>query len=32
MSVTPVGSRRNISVMEAAVLSAQEDGRPVTPG
>ena len=32
MSVTPAGSRRNISVMEAASVSAQEDGRPVSPG
>jgi scyllo-inositol 2-dehydrogenase (NADP+) len=32
MSLTPAGSRRNISVMEAAVISAQENGRPVTPG
>jgi scyllo-inositol 2-dehydrogenase (NADP+) len=31
MSVTAAGSRRNIAVMEAAVTSAREDGRPVTP-
>lgn len=31
MSVTPTGSRRNIAVMEAAVASAREAGRPVTP-
>ena len=31
MSVTPVGSRRNIAVMEAATLSARDAGRPVTP-
>jgi predicted dehydrogenase len=32
MSLTPAGSRRNVAVMEAATISAQEDGRPVTPG
>ncbi|MDQ1747252.1 MAG: scyllo-inositol 2-dehydrogenase [Frankiaceae bacterium] len=31
MSVTAAGSRRNISVMEAATLSARDGGRPVTP-
>jgi scyllo-inositol 2-dehydrogenase (NADP+) len=31
MSVTAAGSRRNISVMEAATVSAREGGRPVTP-
>jgi predicted dehydrogenase len=31
MSVTAAGSRRNISVMEAATASAREGGRPVVP-
>jgi len=31
MSVTAAGSRRNISVMEAATVSARDGGRPVTP-
>ncbi|MDQ1687509.1 MAG: scyllo-inositol 2-dehydrogenase [Frankiaceae bacterium] len=31
MSVTPQGSRRNISVMEAATESARSGGRPVMP-
>jgi predicted dehydrogenase len=31
MSVTAEGSRRNISVMEAATASAREGGRPVVP-
>ena len=31
MSVTADGSRRNISVMEAASVSAREGGRPVVP-
>jgi hypothetical protein len=31
MSLSPEGSRRNIAVMEAATVSAQEDGRTVTP-
>ena len=31
MSVTAAGSRRNIAVMEAAVTSAREGGRPVQP-
>jgi predicted dehydrogenase len=31
MSVTPAGSRRTVAVMEAAVTSAREDGRPVVP-
>jgi len=31
MSVTAAGSRRNISVMEAATASAREGGRPVIP-
>jgi scyllo-inositol 2-dehydrogenase (NADP+) len=31
MSVTAAGSRRNISVMEAATVSARDGGRPVVP-
>jgi len=31
MSVTAAGSRRNISVMEAATTSARDGGRPVVP-
>jgi predicted dehydrogenase len=31
MSVTAQSARRNIAVMEAAVTSAREDGRPVVP-
>ncbi|MDT7573620.1 MAG: scyllo-inositol 2-dehydrogenase [Actinomycetota bacterium] len=31
MEVTPVGSRRNIAVMQAATLSARDGGRPVAP-
>jgi predicted dehydrogenase len=31
MSLSPESSRRNIAVMEAATVSAQEDGRTVTP-
>jgi scyllo-inositol 2-dehydrogenase (NADP+) len=31
MSVTATGSRRNISVMEAATASARDGGRPVAP-
>ena len=31
MSVTAAGSRRNISVMEAATVSARDGGRPVAP-
>jgi scyllo-inositol 2-dehydrogenase (NADP+) len=31
MTVTAESARRNIAVMEAAVTSAREDGRPVTP-
>jgi hypothetical protein len=28
MSVTPQGSRRNVAVMQAAMMSAREDARP----
>jgi len=31
MSITPAGSRRVVSVMEAATRSAREGGRPVVP-